>query len=275
MKEQSNYDYEKYLQIAQMAKIGWWESDLKNNEYICSDFIVDLLGLESNHISFTEFHQRIREDHRLRLKNEFLSLSNLETYEQMFPMRAKDGEIWVYSKISFQKPDEEGYRNMVGYLQCIDRPIDNSKENIDFLQVNSLLYQQNSISYSLLAFLQCDDIPQVINRILGDILKQFKGDRTYIVEIDRKKQVQNCTYEATAEGVSEEKDNLQDILWDDSFWWNHQITDRKSIILNTLDDMPAEAQEYRSLLETQNIKSLMAVPLSPRMKYGDIWALIW
>lgn len=40
----------------------------ENKEYICSDFIVDLLGLESNRISFTEFHQRIREDHRLRLK---------------------------------------------------------------------------------------------------------------------------------------------------------------------------------------------------------------
>lgn len=68
MKEQTNYDYEKYVQIAQMAKMGWWESDLKNQEYICSDFIVDLLGLKSNRISFTEFHQRIREDHRLRLK---------------------------------------------------------------------------------------------------------------------------------------------------------------------------------------------------------------
>ena len=269
MKEQSNYDYEKYLQIAQMAKIGWWESDLKNKEYICSDFIVDLLGLENNHISFTEFHQRIREDHRLRLKKEYLSLSNLETYEQMFPIQAKDEEIWVYSKISFQKPDKEGYRNMVGYLQCIDRPIDNSNENnIDFLQVNSLLYQQNSISYSLLAFLQCDDIPQVINRILGDILKQFKGDRTYIVEIDRKKHIQNCTYEATAEGISEEKENLQNILWDDSFWWNRQITDRKPILLNTLDDMSSEAQEYRSLLETQHIKSLMAVPLIAK---DEVW----
>ena len=91
MKEQTNYDYEKYVQIAQMAKMGWWESDLKNKEYICSDFIVDLLGLESNRISFTEFHQRIREDHRLRLKNEYMSLSYLETYEQMFPIRAKDG----------------------------------------------------------------------------------------------------------------------------------------------------------------------------------------
>lgn len=268
MKEQTNYDYEKYVQIAKMAKMGWWESDLKNQEYICSDFIVDLLGLESNRISFTEFHQRIREDHRLRLKNEYLSLSNLETYEQMFPMQAKNKEIWVYSKICFQKLNKEGDRNMVGYLQCIDRPIDDPNKNIDFLQVNSLLYQQNSISYSLLAFLQCDDIPQVINRILGDILKQFRGDRTYIVEIDRKKQVQNCTYESTAKGVSEERDNLQNILWDDSFWWNRQITDRKSIILNTLDDMPLEAQEYRNLLEVQNIKSLMAVPLIAK---DEVW----
>lgn len=30
MKEQTNYDYEKYVQIAKMAKMGWWESDLKN-----------------------------------------------------------------------------------------------------------------------------------------------------------------------------------------------------------------------------------------------------
>ena len=268
MKEQTNYDYEKYVQIAQMAKMGWWESDLKNQEYICSDFIVVLLGLKSNRISFTEFHQRIREDHRSRLKNEYMSLSNLETYEQMFPVRAKDGEIWVYSRIKIQKPDKEGYKNMIGYLQCIDRPIERSNDNINFLQVNSLLYQQNSISYSLLAFLQCDDIPQVINRILGDILKQFKGDRTYIVEIDRKKQVQNCMYEATAEGVSEERDNLQNILWDDSFWWNRQITDRKFIILNTLDEMPSEAQEYRNLLEAQNIKSLMAVPLIAK---DEVW----
>ena len=108
----------------------------------------------------------------------------------------------------------------------------------------------------------------MINRILGDILKQFRGDRTYIVEIDRKKQVQNCTYESTAKGVSEERDNLQNILWDDSFWWNRQITDRKSIILNTLDDMPLEAQEYRNLLEVQNIKSLMAVPLIAK---DEVW----
>ena len=268
MKEQTNYDYEKYVQIAQMAKMGWWESDLKNKEYICSDFIVDLLGLESNRISFTEFHQRIREDHRLRLKNEYMSLSYLETYEQMFPIRAKDGEIWVYSKINFQKPDKEGYRNMTGFLQYIDRPIDTTNENIDFFQVSNLLYQQNNISYSLLAFLQCDDVTQVVNKTLGDLLNQFLGDRIYIFEINRKEQRQDCTYEVTAEGISKEQEFLSNIPWDPSTWWNHQIAERRAIILNTLDDMPEEAAEYRQTLEMQDIKSLMVVPLISK---EEVW----
>ena len=268
MKEQTNYDYEKYVQIAKMAKMGWWESDLKNQEYICSDFIVDLLGLESNRISFTEFHQRIREDHRLRLKNEYMSLSYLETYEQMFPIRAKDGEIWVYSKINFQKPDKEGYRNMTGFLQYIDRPIDTTNENIDFFQVSNLLYQQNNISYSLLAFLQCDDVTQVVNKTLGDLLNQFLGDRIYIFEINRKEQRQDCTYEVTAEGISKEQEFLSNIPWDPSTWWNHQIAERRAIILNTLDDMPEEAAEYRQTLEMQDIKSLMVVPLISK---EEVW----
>ena len=268
MKEQTNYDYEKYVQIAQMAKMGWWESDLKNKEYICSDFIVDLLGLESNRISFTEFHQRIREDHRLRLKNEYMSLSYLETYEQMFPIRAKDGEIWVYSKINFQKPDKEGYRNMTGLLQYIDRPIDTTNENIDFFQVSNLLYQQTNISYSLLAFLQCDDVTQVVNKTLGDLLNQFLGDRIYIFEINRKEQRQDCTYEVTAEGISKEQEFLSNIPWDPSTWWNHQIAERRAIILNTLDDMPEEAAEYRQTLEMQDIKSLMVVPLISK---EEVW----
>ena len=268
MKEQTNYDYEKYVQIAQMAKMGWWESDLKNKEYICSDFIVDLLGLESNRISFTEFHQRIREDHRLRLKNEYMSLSYLETYEQMFPIRAKDGEIWVYSKINFQKPDEEGYRNMTGLLQYIDRPIDTTNGNIDFFQVSNLLYQQTNISYSLLAFLQCDDVTQVVNKTLGDLLHQFLGDRIYIFEINRKEQRRDCTYEVTAEGISKEQEFLSNIPWDPSTWWNHQIAERRAIILNTLDDMPEEAAEYRQTLEMQDIKSLMVVPLISK---EEVW----
>ena len=254
-----------------VAAAAYRAAEKIENEYtgIVEDYSrKNWVGLESNRISFTEFHQRIREDHRLRLKNEYMSLSYLETYEQMFPIRAKDGEIWVYSKINFQKPDKEGYRNMTGFLQYIDRPIDTTNENIDFFQVSNLLYQQTNISYSLLAFLQCDDVTQVVNKTLGDLLNQFLGDRIYIFEINRKEQRQDCTYEVTAEGISKEQEFLSNIPWDPSTWWNHQIAERRAIILNTLDDMPEEAAEYRQTLEIQDIKSLMVVPLISK---EEVW----
>lgn len=174
----------------------------------------------------------------------------------------------MYSKINFQKPDEEGYRNMTGLLQYIDRPIDTTNGNIDFFQVSNLLYQQTNISYSLLAFLQCDDVTQVVNKTLGDLLHQFLGDRIYIFEINRKEQRQDCTYEVTAEGISKEQEFLSNIPWDPSTWWNHQIAERRAIILNTLDDMPEEAAEYRQTLEMQDIKSLMVVPLISK---EEVW----
>ena len=157
---------------------------------------------------------------------------------------------------------------MTGLLQYIDRPIDTTDGNMDFFQVSNLLYQQTNISYSLLAFLQCDDVTQVVNKTLGDLLHQFLGDRIYIFEINRKEQRQDCTYEVTAEGISKEQEFLSNIPWDPSTWWNHQIAERRAIILNTLDDMPEEAAEYRQTLEMQDIKSLMVVPLISK---EEVW----
>lgn len=157
---------------------------------------------------------------------------------------------------------------MTGLLQYIDRPIDTTNGNIDFFQVSNLLYQQTNISYSLLAFLQCDDVTQVVNKTLGDLLHQFLGDRIYIFEINRKEQRQDCTYEVTVEGISKEQEFLSNIPWDPSTWWNHQIAERRAIILNTLDDMPEEAAEYRQTLEMQDIKSLMVVPLISK---EEVW----
>lgn len=264
MEQHPNFDYEKYRQIAQMAKMGWWESDLKNRQYICSDFIIDLLGLESDRISFEDFYERIREDHQIRIKKDFFSLMNMDTYEQMYPIKAKNGEMWVYSKFHLKQPDKEGYRNMTGYLQCIDEQNGKMNETTGLFQINSLLYQQNSISHSLLAFLQSDDIAQIIHQILDDLLKQIKGDRAYIFEINREKKTQRCIHEVSAEKISQEQDALQDIAWDDTLWWDRQISERKPIILNTLDDMPSEAKFYRDILEMQDIKSVMVVPLLSR-----------
>ena len=54
----------KFQRLMTMADLGWWEADLKKQLYTCSEFVVDLFGLNSNTISFSQFGELIREDYR-------------------------------------------------------------------------------------------------------------------------------------------------------------------------------------------------------------------
>ena len=55
------------------ARMGWWEADFSKKQYVCSDFLRELLDLgEDGIISFVDFSKLIREDYRLRTVNEFL-----------------------------------------------------------------------------------------------------------------------------------------------------------------------------------------------------------
>ena len=107
MEGQLNLDCERFQQITQMAKMGWWESDVKNQQYICSDFIVDLLGLESHRISFQEFHHRIREDHRTRLRNEFISHIPRSVSENLIKKDTETYSVICNTWTNLRKTDAE------------------------------------------------------------------------------------------------------------------------------------------------------------------------
>ena len=51
-------------------------------------------------------------------------------------------------------------------------------------RMNTLLYRLNNISHTLLSFLHIGSIDEAINKVLTDVLKIFRGSRTYIAEFD-------------------------------------------------------------------------------------------
>lgn len=244
-----------------MAQIGWWEADFKNQKYTLSEFIVDLLCLESDTIEFKDLHNLVHEDYRDKLREASLTLKNQRAYELIFPLYTKYGITWVLSKMEFSKNTEQDNLKSFGYIRCLNDIEVNEKKLSTRDELNKLLYRQISISHSLFSFLQTDDISETVQKILKDILMQFNGDRTYIFEILPERNIQSCIYEVTAENVSKEQEFLQNLPINQTSWWSQQILSKKAIILNTLDDMPAEAEYDRNILEPQNIKSLMAVPL--------------
>ena len=126
---------------------------------------------------------------------------------------------------------------------------------------NIHLHQQNNISRSLAHFLQTEDTNEVIYKILQDILEQYKAGRAYIIEYDWEKNVQNYTFEVTAEGVSPQQTLIDNLPLEATPWWTRKITSRSPILLANLNELPAEAQAEKELLAAQEIKSLMVIPM--------------
>ena len=258
-------DNERYKKMASLAQIGWWEVDLTAGYYLCSDYLSDLLGLDGDTISTSDFLNLIREDYRKQIAQEFRANSSIhkDFYEQTFPIHSKYGEVWLHTRLAFREKGTgvDGGDKSFGIIQRVEAPKEEDQRDA-LRRVNDLLCRQNFVSQSLLRFLRDEAVESCIADILRDILNLYNGKgRVYIFEYDEIYAHHSCIYEVVSEGVSAEIDNLQDMPASESKWWSEQILSGKSIILNTLEQLLEEAPDEYQILVVQGIKSLMVTPL--------------
>ena len=258
-------DNERYKKMASLAQIGWWEVDLTAGCYLCSDYLSDLLGLDGDTISTSDFLNLIREDYRKQIAQEFRANSSIhkDFYEQTFPIHSKYGEVWLHTRLAFREKGTgvDGGDKSFGIIQRVEAPKEEDQRDA-LWRVNDLLCRQNFVSQSLLRFLRDEAVESCIADILRDILNLYNGKgRVYIFEYDEIYAHHSCIYEVVSEGVSAEIDNLQDMPASESKWWSEQILSGKPIILNTLEQLLEEAPDEYQILVVQGIKSLMVTPL--------------
>ena len=258
-------DNERYRKMASLAQIGWWEVDLTAGYYLCSDYLSDLLGLDGDTISTSDFLNLIREDYRKQIAQEFRANSSIhkDFYEQTFPIHSKYGEVWLHTRLAFREKGTgvDGGDKSFGIIQRVEAPKEEDQRDA-LRRVNDLLCRQNFVSQSLLRFLRDEAVESCIADILRDILNLYNGKgRVYIFEYDEIYAHHSCIYEVVSEGVSAEIDNLQDMPASESKWWSEQILSGKPIILNTLEQLLEETPDEYQILVVQGIKSLMVTPL--------------
>ena len=265
-------DYERYIKMSSLAQIGWWEADFAAGHYLCSDFLCELLGLEGDTISFQDFQKLIREDYREQIIQEFRANANIHRnfYEQTFPVRSRYGEIWLHTRLAHREKGTgtNGGDKSFGVIHRVEAPKE-SEQRDALRRVNSLLRRQSFISQSLLRFLHDEEVDSCVMEILNDILNLYYGEgRVYIFEYDENHTHQSCIYEVVSEGVSSEKDSQQNLPIDQAKWWSKQILSGTPILLNSLNQLPEEAEDEYRFLDAQGILSIMVTPL----RAGDhIW----
>lgn len=255
---------ERYCELATLVQMGWLEADFATEEFMCSEFLCNILCLENEIISFAEFSKLIRVDYRRCFVKEFgfIKITREGVYEQTLPFDINDEEIWLHIRFVLSKSsdDENAENRSLGMVQKANAQ-EIKKKPVLLRCVNKLLNCQATISQSLLRFLVDDEINACITDILKDVLALYRGCRAYIFKYDNDFSSHSCIYEAVADGVTPEIENLQKVLVSRSRWWSDQILSGKPIILNSLGELPEEAVYEYGLLSVQGIKSLIIVPL--------------
>ena len=98
-------DIERFRQMASMAQLGWWEADFTAGHYVCSEYLCDLLGLEGNTISFTDFRKRVREDYQEQIVREF-NASIMNRLSPFTPKRESCGCTPVWENVKKYRAGE-------------------------------------------------------------------------------------------------------------------------------------------------------------------------
>ncbi|MDD3919907.1 MAG: PAS domain-containing protein, partial [Eubacteriales bacterium] len=104
------------------------------------------------------------------------------------------------------------------------------------------------------------DSEQAIRDTLHKLILYFAGDRAYVVETDDQNAVTNNTYEICAEGVSSEKENLQQVPFADTALWLETLNRNESIVIEQVEKME-DGQAVKRMLLAQNIHSIVVAPL--------------
>ena len=114
-------DFTFFSQLMANANMGWWKANLSTANYECSDFIVELLGLDQTGvISFEDFNKRIQKEEQL--STTIHSYGVYQRPEVVYLLDTVKGPVWVRSKVCFQETDEDGNEIVYGISEVQDGP---------------------------------------------------------------------------------------------------------------------------------------------------------
>jgi PAS domain S-box-containing protein len=229
--------------------------------YLPSDFI-------SGNIRYTDIIYPDDLDRALEEMIRFSSEPSRTSYDQEYRIICKDGTItWLYVFTTI-------IRDVDGRITCYESyTLDNT---IRKLSDEAIAYNrrfEHLISTLAMQFISAsaEHIDAMINDALRAIGKFVKADRSYIFRFYDNQRFMDNTHEWCAEGIEPQIDMLQQLPTAEFAWLMTQITAGEVISIPRVSKLPDEATPEREILELQDIKSLILIPLvSDSIPFGYV-----
>jgi PAS domain S-box-containing protein len=117
-----------------------------------------------------------------------------------------------------------------------------------------------------------------IREALGRVGSFVGADRSYVFLYDgdpetgpMEEVTKSNTHEWCAEGTEPQKENLQSIPCSALPWWTGQMCQKEPLSIPSVADLPEPASATQEILEAQNIKSLVVLPMT---QGGDLTGFV-
>lgn len=110
-------------------------------------------------------------------------------------------------------------------------------------------------------FVSAPDLDEAIQSSLADIGQLSRADRAYLFLVDDGGHTVSNTHEWCAEGIEPQIARLQKLPTDTFPWWMERIRQGETIHIPDVSRMPPEASAEKALLEGQDIKSVLVLPV--------------
>lgn len=193
-----------------------------------------------------------------RTHSEFLN--QYEKKEKNFTLEyrilTKSGQVrWINDRILLLPDQENAFKSFAGTVQDITEKIEAKESIIHRLEIEKVLLEISNM------FTSPANLERDINLTLEKIGILCGAGRSYIFQISDDGNYIDNTHEWCAEGAEPQKNNLQNNSSNMCPWWMEKLHKDGIIHITDVSALPHKAVAEKELLEKQEIKSLIVLPL--------------
>ena len=246
------------------SNAGTWEWNMQTGETVYNERWAEIIGYSLSELSPNTIQSWIDLAHPddLLISNQKVDdylLGKTDIYNCQARMKHKDGHwVWVED------------RGKITEWDALHKPLKMSGTHTDItelIQSRIALKHQLDIE-ALIAGISVDltniTSENLDDKILGAIsaVGHFSEvDRAYLFLLQENGTILDNTHEWCAEGIEPQIQNLKDLPATIFPWWMEKMQQKETIQFQRISEMPDEAVNEKEILQSQNILSILVVPV--------------
>ncbi|MEF8836059.1 MAG: PAS domain S-box protein, partial [Candidatus Thermoplasmatota archaeon] len=250
---------ERYRTLFNSIRDAILVADTDRNIINCNPAFVDLFGYELEEIEGkkTEYVYHDVEQYE-EMAEEIKEHMGEEDFYFTIDYEKKSGEVFPgETKVFYLKDDEGEITGFIGLIRDITERKEAEKEIKHRENLERIITEASTGFVNT----EVEEIDETIFQALKKIGEFAGADRSYFFQFYKNLEKMDMTHEWCAEGIEPQQENMQNFSTDNLPWLMKKVKDFENIKVPKVDNLPSEAEEFEEVLQEQNIKSLLVLPL--------------